>query len=649
MRIWVLFLILTGFSIEVLSQSTKTKKAATLVTVDKQPVFTDEFVYLYKKNHQNRPEEFTEPKINEYINLFTNFKLKVAEARALGMDTTKKFLKEFKTYREDLKKPYRAEPDVVDQLAKETYQNLTQEVRASHILIALKPDAFPGDTLIAYQKIADIKKRVEAGEDFEKLSRELSEDPSAKYNGGDLGYFTAMQMVYPFEKAAYQTAVGQVSNIVRTQFGYHLIKVADKKPARGEVEVSHILLRTDNGKETKAKNTIFEIDEQLKKGRAWNDLCKEYSEDASTKDAGGKLRPFGVGALASVPEFEKMAFDLKNPGDISDPFQSAIGWHLIKLESKIPLPPYTEMQEALKKRVARDERLKVSQQALNAKRKREMGFTEIESVKKEFFALADSSLNKGKWKFSGSTALADKKIAALQGKDVLVKDVLTFVAINQAPNGMNPQNYLEQLYNSFVDESINDREEEKLKADKPEFKNLLTEYREGILFFEIMEKEIWNKASEDTLGQRKYYELNKDKYQAKDRVEARIFAASEKSLIDDFKKRVGKGDTISESFLKKFKSVQPFRKYEKGESKIIDKVSWVTGLHETQVESTHYLVEIQQLIAPGLKTFEEARASIITDYQSELEKNWLEKLRKKYPVSVSTKGKKMVVSELVKK
>lgn len=649
MRIRLLFLILTGFSAQVFSQEKKIKKSVPLITVNNEPVYTDEFVYLYRKNHQNRPEEFTEPKITEYINLFTHFKLKVTEAKALGMDTTKKFLKEFKTYREDLKKPYRAEPDLVDQLAKETYQNLTQEVRASHILISLKPDAFPSDTLAAYQKITDIKKRIVAGEDFEKLARELSEDPSAKYNGGDLGYFTAMQMVYPFEKAAYQTHVGQVSNIVRTRFGYHLIKVVDKKAARGEVEVSHLLLRTDNGKGTKAKSTIFEIYEQLKAGRAWNDLCKEFSEDANTKDAGGKLRPFGVGALASVPEFEKVAFDMKNPGDVSDPFQSAIGWHLIKLEKKIPLPSYSEMEAALKKRVARDERLQVSQQALNAKRKKDMGFVEVESVKKEFLALADSSLNKGKWKFNGLAALADTKVAALQGRDLWVKDVLRFVAINQAPNSMNPKSYLEQLYNSFVEEAMNDMEEEKLKTDKPEFKNLLTEYREGILFFEIMEKEIWNRASEDTLGQKKYYEANVAKYQAKDRVEARIFATTEKSLIDDFKAKVEKGDTISGSFLKKFKSVQSFRKYERGESKIIDKVSWVTGLHETQVDNMFYLVEIQQLVAPGLKTFEEARASIITDYQAELEKSWLEKLRKKYPIAVSNKGKKMVLSELVKK
>ncbi len=467
-----------------------------------------------------------------------------------------------------------------------------------------------------------------------------------------MGYFTAMQMVYPFEKAAYETPVGQVSKPVRTRFGYHLIKVADKKPARGEVEVSHILLRTneaDKQQMAKAKNTIFEIDAQLKAGRPWNDLCKEFSEDPSTKDNGGKLRPFGVGALASVPEFEAMAFAMKNPGDISDPFQSAVGWHIIKLEQKIPLPPYTEMEAALKKRVARDERLQISQQQLNAKRKREMGLLEDEMTKGELFALADSSLMKGKWKFGGSDALAEKRLLQIGNKAVKVKDFVRFVAINQSVNGMTPTSYFDQLYQSFVEEAMNDAEEDQLRESKPEFKNLLTEYREGILFFEIMEKEVWNKASEDTLGQRKYYETHLDKYQAKDRVEARIFTAADKGLIDEFKSKVERGDTLSEAFLKKFKSVQSFRKYEKGDSKIVDKVSWVPGLHEVQMENNFYLVEIQQLVAPGLKTFNDAKASIITDYQAELEKNWLEQLRKKYPVSLSKKGKRKVLEELLRK
>src|SRR5258708_5449123 len=258
-------------------ENQKTKPSTVLFTIDRKPTYTNEFTYLYKKNHNNKQQDYTPAKVDEYLNLFINFKLKITEAQRRGLDTTTKFNKELKTYREELKKPYRAEKDVLDKLTRETYDHLTQEVSASHILIQLKPDATPADTLQAFNKISDIRKRIGGGEAFEKLARELSEDPSAKYNGGNLGYFTAMQMVYPFEEAAYQTKAGEISSLVRTRFGYHLIKVNDKRASKGEVEVSHILLRSAKGNEAKVKNLIFEIYDQLKTGRNWDDLCKQYS------------------------------------------------------------------------------------------------------------------------------------------------------------------------------------------------------------------------------------------------------------------------------------------------------------------------------------------------------------------------------------
>jgi len=365
---FIIFLLALQFIGVSAQDNKKAKPPLVLFTIDGKPTHTNEFIYLYKKNHNNKSQDYTESKIDEYLNLFINFKLKITEAQKRGLDTTAKFTNELHTYREELKKPYRAEKDVLDKLTHETYDHLMQEVKASHILIQIKPDAAPEDTLDAFNKIIDIKKRIVAGEDFEKLARELSEDPSAKYNGGSLGYFTAMQMVYPFEEAAYQTKVGDISSIVRTRFGYHLIKVFDKKPSRGEVEVSHILMRSTKDNEVKVKNQIFEIYDQLKKGRNWDELCKQYSEDSNTKNAGGKLKPFGVGVLAAVPEFEATAFAIQTPGEVSDPFQSNIGWHIIRLEKKIPTPAYTEIESSLKKRVARDERMKISEEALAVKR-----------------------------------------------------------------------------------------------------------------------------------------------------------------------------------------------------------------------------------------------------------------------------------------
>jgi len=625
------------------------KKSISLFTINNDEVTTDEFLHLYRKNSLNKAEASTEESVKEYLDLLVNFKLKIAEAHARGLDTTQKFNKEFKTYREELKRPYRAEPDALDKLTKDTYQRLTEEVKASHILIMVKPDSPPSDTLAAFEKITIARNRVMQGESFEKVAGEISEDPSAKYNFGSLGYFTAMQMVYPFEEAAYLTRPGEISSIVRTQFGYHLLKVYDRQPARGEVEVSHILLRTNAPDDSKVKGRIFEVYDQLKAGRNWEEVCKEYSDDAATKNTGGRLRAFGIGALASVPEFEATAFAMKQAGDISDPFQSNIGWHIIRLEKKIPLLPFAEMEPALKRRLSRDERLQISKQALSDKRKREYEFSEDRTVKDKIFATADSTLIQGKWRFPESAELKSQTVFTVLGKPTLVSEFVQYIRVNQTSVTMTPSAYMKQLYDGFAEDKILEAEEEKLQREHPEFKNLLTEYREGILLFDIMEKEVWNKASEDTVGQRKFYEENKTKYQAGDRIEARIFTASDKAIIAGVMAKVNSGDSINNDDLKKFKSIQPFRLYERKDSKVIDRINWSAGLQEAEVDGQFYLVEVKRLVAPGVKSFEEARSNTISDYQDYLEKVWLNELRKKFPVKMNNKGRKFVLAELTKK
>lgn len=623
-------------------------KPRILFLINKKPVYTNEFIYLYKKNHL-KPEDFTDQKINEYLDLFTNFKLKVTEAKARGLDTTETFKKEFKTYREELKKPYVAEKDELDRLTKEAYQRLKEEVKASHILITIKPEATPADTLIAYNKIVAIHDRILGGEDFEKVAREVSDDPTAKSNGGNLGYFTALQMVYPVEQAAYKLTVGEISKPVRTRFGYHLVKATDRKPARGEVEVSHIILRTGVGDGDKVKNKILEIYDQLQGGRSWEELCKEYSEDPATKDTGGKLRPFGVGALPGVPEFEAVAFSLKAPGEISDPFHSAYGWHIVRLEKKIPVPSFNEVEPALKRKVARDERLQIADRKLMEVKKIQFGFLGNNEVMTQIMSFADSSLLKGKWKWKGDDLVKTKTIFSLQRHNYTIREFISFIEKNQSASAASPTTAMTQLYDRFLEEKLAEVEEAKLLAENPDFGNLLTEYKEGILLFTIMEKEVWNRAPEDTLGLREYYNENKEKYKAGDRVRAKVLATTNKNLIEEVKKKVAAGDSIKGSDLKKFSSIQPMRNYERGESKAVDRSPWTIGLHSVDVDETHYLVEIENLVPPSAKSFDEARAQIVSDYQELLEKKWVAQLKQKYSVKINNKGKKFVLKELTKK
>jgi peptidyl-prolyl cis-trans isomerase SurA len=627
----------------------KNTSELTLFTLNKKPINTSEFIYLYRKNNQDKPGEFTREKIEEYLNLFINFKLKVEEARYRGQDTTAAFLKEYNSYREELRKPYLPDTRMIDSLVKLTYDRMLEEVKAAHILINIKPDATPEDTLAAYRRINELRSRVIQGEDFETLASSFSEDPSARSNKGNLGYFTALQMVFPFEQAAFTTPVGSVSLPVRTRFGYHLVKVMDRRPTRGEVEVSHIMLRTGEGNDNeKTKNSIFDIYDQLQKGVKWEELCSQYSQDPSSKDKGGRLRPFGVGAMGGVPEFEQAAFNLEKPGDVSDPVKTQFGWHIIRLESKIPLPPLKEMEASIRNRVTRDDRAQISRQAIQHKMRKEFGFTENETVKTKVLALGDTTLRKGKWRADLNT-ISDDVLFSMQGKTCSARDFLKFAEQEQKPNSLLPAAYLTQLYSQYVDDIQGQLLEERIKQKNPDYSFLLNEYYEGILLFEIMEKEVWNKASEDSVGQHRYFTAHANNYQAKERVKAKIFTSSSPTAIDQLKGLLEKGDSLS---IHQFVTNQKIRvesgAFEKDDRPVLNKVTWAPGIHFSENNGTYSLVRITSLLPPGPRSFTEARPAVISDYQNFVEQQWIAQLKKKFSVKINKKGKRYVFEQLVK-
>ncbi len=638
---------ITFLSLSQVKKPTQKKEKPILVfSVAEEQVRADEFIYLYKKNHQNVGQDFTKAKIEEYLTLFINFKLKVHEAKHRGMDTTAAFIKEFNTYKDELRKPYLPDAKLTDSLVRLTYERMKEEVKASHILINLKPDALPEDTLKAHTKIIDIRNRILQGEDFSKAAALYSEDPSAKSNQGNLGYFTAMQMVYPFETAAYNTKVGAISQPLRTRFGYHIVKVFDRRPARGEVEVSHIMIRTGDQNE-KAKNTIFNVYEQLQAGVKWDELCKQYSEDPATKDTGGRLRPFGTGAMGGVPEFEKMAFDLQKPGDVSDPFQTQYGWHIIRLEKKIPLGSLESMAPTLKNRVTRDERTELSKQALQAKLRHDYMFSENTIVKAKAFALADSTLQQGVWKSPPYPDAEKDGIFQVQNRKYTVKEFFTYLQQNQRTGTQSTPKYLEQAYNNYVDGIIIQLVEAKIAQENPSYRYLLNEYYEGILLFEIMEKEVWNKASEDSVGQVAYYNTHVSEYQAGERGKTIIYSFSSPEITAPLQELVlaGADGKIQEFVtLKKIKTESGY--FKKSDKPIFQKMPWAKGVYPVENNGMYYLAWLKEILPPGPMTFEEARPAIISDYQAFLEKTWLEQLKKGYRVKVNEKGKQYVLQQL---
>lgn len=646
MKIRFCFLALTLLG-QAFAHAQSGSKPITLFSVNKKSVSAEEFIYLYEKNHKGRPAEFTKEKIDEYLELYIKFKLKVEEARQRGMDTTSQFKKEFIGYKEALRKPYLPDTKLVDSLTLLTYNRLKEEVKASHILIKVAADAPAADTITAYTKIMEIKKRIDAGEDFGTLAIALSEDPSAKSNEGSLGYFTALQMVYPFEAQAFNTSIGSVSKPVRTRFGYHLIKVLDRRLAQGEVEVSHILIRVGKDRDSdKAKRQIFDLYEQLEGGVKWEDLCKQYSEDQSSKDNGGKLRPFGVGAMASVPDFERTAFALTKPGEYATPFATQYGWHIVRLEKKIPLPSYKEIEASLKSRVSRDERMQTAKEAIQKNLRTKYAFAENAEVKKQVFVLADTSLQKARWKAPLGT-LSGQTLFSLGIKQILSSDFFDYVMTNQKTNKLAPAAYFNQLYENFVNSRLEAEVEEDLMRNNADYRYLSNEYYEGILLFDIMEKEVWNRASEDSVGQRNFFQAHPGRYKAGERVEAVIYSATQTELITDIKKAMETDSLMTEEVLKKNKVRVEKGKFEKTERAILSNISWTPGVQRAELDGNYYLVKIERILPPGNRTFEEARGQLISDFQNHLEEEWLTSLRKKYSVKINSKGKKYAWEKLI--
>lgn len=531
--IYIIFLLFFLWSCKTFQKNTN--KNLTLITIDGTTVPTDEFLYVYSKNNFNSDSAFNQKDVKEYLDLYINFKLKVKEAEEKGIHETEEFKEELEGYRKQLAKPYLTESDVTADLIREAYERLKTEINAAHILLNVSANASPEDTLRIYNKIVEIRERALGGEDFSTLAREFSQDPSAKDNGGNLGYFTALQMVYPFEDAAYETDEGSISAPVKTRFGYHIIKVLDKRPSQGKVKVSHIMVRATQGispdDSIAAKNKIYEIYNQLKKGADWFELATQYSDDISSKASGGELPWFGTGNM--IPEFEAVAFSLKEKGDYSEPMKTAYGWHIIKLDDKQGLEPFEEMESTLEMKVSKDSRAELNKVALIRRLKDENNFVEFSEIVEKVKEDIDSTIVLGKWSYTSENQLLPEKLFSIQEKPYLVKDFYDYAAARQSEQrSMSKSQYLDLIYEDFVDEELLAYEEEHLEEKYKDYKMLLKEYRDGILLFELMDNKVWSKAVEDTVGLRNFFQDNLSEYQWQERVAGAVISTSSATIMD---------------------------------------------------------------------------------------------------------------------
>ena len=632
-------------------------KKATLFTIAGKPVSVADFEYVYTKNNINNQADYSEKSLREYLNLFQNFKLKVKEAEALQLDTIPSLKNELEGYRKQLAKSYLTDKEISEQLIKEAYDHYSKEINCSHLLIRCDENANPADTFAAYKKIMDLKKRMDKGEDFGALAAQYSEDPSAKQNKGEIGYFSAFQTVYPFEAAAYNLKKGEVSNPVRTQFGYHLIKMNDIRPAQGEVHVAHLLLKflpemKDTDKEA-VKTRIDGIYNDLKSEKIkWEDAIIQYTEDRSNKDKNGELPWFGTGKM--VPEFEKAAFAINKDGELSAPIRTAYGWHIIKRLEKRGLPAFDDKKTELKNKVEKDSRSSVAKTKLIDRIKSENNFKVFDINKSNFFNLADSTISSNLFNVKSVESLANTTLFTLANNTYTGQGFTSFLSKYVKKRNDKPKAaLLNEYFDTWVNQSCLNYEESQLENKKPEFKNLMQEYRDGILLFELTDRMVWGKALKDTVGLQNFYEKTKTKYMWGERADADIFNCTDKKIATAAYKLAQKGksaDYIQTKLNKadaKSKVSVITKKFDKDEYEVVDKAGWKVGLStlSEKSDSSYQFVHTKKILQPEPKSLKEAKGFVVSDYQTELEAEWLNTLKNKYPIVTN----EAVLNSLIKK
>ena len=602
--------------------------AEPLLTIDKHKISKDEFEYIYNKNNSNLYADADRKTPKEYLELFINFKLKVVEAENLKMDTSQAFINELAGYREEIAAPYLTDIEFNEQQIEELYRRMKLEVDASHILLGVNKDASPEEEQEVLDKIKNIRKQIIAGKPFEDAAVEYSEDPSAQTNKGHLNYFSAFTMVTPFEDAAFNTPVGEISEPVRTDFGYHLIKVHDTRPNKGELQVAHIMKNVGRNatpeEKAKAKTAIDSIYQLLLNGADFAELAKKESQDRRSAVRGGEMPWFSAGSI--VTEFSAPAFALKNDGDISEPVKTAYGYHIIKRLKARPVPPFEEARPLIESQIRKDATRQASgKKVFIEKLKKEYNFSENETAKAEL-----AKLNIG-----NNAVLPEETFFTINNKNFGAKELTAFITQKNIKTG----SFL-SVYDNWVTDEITNIEDAKLEEKYPEFHYLMNEYHDGILLFNISQEKIWNYAAQDTAGLETFYQKDKEKHLWNDRFKGHIITCKNVSVREEAENLFGAGLNADEVLAHINTNGEELITIETGaweeaQNPVVDYYVW-NGKEPENFDSATTFIRGDK-IKPEPKTLDEARGLFISDYQDYLEEQWIKELRRKYKVKVNKK------------
>lgn len=624
-----------------------------LMTVGNDKITLSEFKYIFEKNNNNAV--VTKDALDEYLDLFIKFKLKVKEAKDMKMDTVASFRNELNGYVDQLATPYLKDKDAEKGFIQDIYDRSKSDLKIKHILIKLTDCPTPADTLAAYNTALKIRKDILKSKDFEGAAKKSSQDTVSGKKGGLLGFYSAMMLFYPLENAAYKLKVGEVSMPVRTAQGYHLVKIDEIRPARGKVKVAHIFIRASKTEVDAYKVAKARIDEayaKLKNNEDWTSTCKIYSEDYKTAPSGGELQAFGINQM--VQEFEDVAFSLTNPGDYSAPFESAYGFHIVKLISKDKSQTFEEARPELEKAFGKSKRFELVKAAFITKIKKEYNFVENKQFLKDIEDGA--AANKNQLSKSMLLKFSDKVLFTFKGGEVK-SDALISLATDKlaTDKSIDLCTFKKKYYDEFVGEKLISYKKTQLPTENYDFKMLVNEYTEGILLFNLMDQNVWTKSVKDTVGLKKFHDENKTKYMWGKRAEVYIVDCKNDVVEKAARKLAPK---LLANKLTKDKYLATLNKkvkdnvfiidglFSQGDNAMVDGAGFTKGISSTEVKDgkTRFAI-IYNIREPEPKSLKEAKGLIISDYQTYLEEEWIKALRAKYPVTVD----KNVLYTLVKK
>ncbi|MBE6299111.1 MAG: hypothetical protein E7083_02100 [Bacteroidales bacterium] len=610
----------------------------TIMTINGKEIKKSEFEYIYNKNKQQQLEQKT---LDEYLEMFKDYKLKVMEAEANGIDTTQAFISELQGYRNQLAQPYLVDQEADEKLAQEAYARLQENVEVAHILFSVE-EGNPNKTQAkAYEKAMAVKKRIDAGADFTEMAKKYSEDPSVARNNGYLGYIKGFMTVYPFEQVAYTTPVGEVSEPVLSRFGYHLIKVMSRRTDPGEVLTAHIMVMLPTSitpDEAKAKEAkIQEAYQKLLNGAAFEDMVQEYTEDPGTRDTDGKMRWISTGRI--VKEYEDVAFSL-NEGEISAPFKTPFGWHIVKVLEKRGLKPYAEMQKEIMRRIAREDRAGNGKESLIAKLKIDYNYKFYGDKMAQLKELAKSTqLNEN---FQSAISQDNEALFTLNGIKYTVSNFAEYYANSKKPKETDAEKSITESVNDYINYAIIAYENSILEDKYPDFRNLYNEYRDGMLLFEISNREVWDKAAKDEKGLKKYFKKNRRQYSWNEpHFKGIVVQCKNDSVASEAKAMLKKleyeesATTLNKELNRGSERVIKVKRglFSFGDNAIVD--SYFFGAKPYIDETFPVSFAKGRLLKKGPENYTDVKGQVTSDYQQQLEKDWIKYLNKKYKVEIN--------------